>query len=207
MTKSSFLSEDEARKKRELLVGAGIGAALLLGLVTTLSLTGSSPVLPPSRSPAQKRKSPAERLLALARSKVGQEYILGANVPKSDPTWAGPWDCAEFASWLVYQTTGRLVGVEDASANPATAGTWTGLWAQASAKGAQGLRRVSVAEAIATPGAFLLRIPQQGAYGHIAISDGHGGTVEAMNSDRNVTTSRSAGRDWDAGILVNGIHS
>jgi hypothetical protein len=202
MAKSSFLLEDEARKKHELLVGAGLGAALLLGLLATLSLKGSRP-----QQLTPRPKDNAANLLTLARSKVGQKYILGANVPKSDPTWAGPWDCAEFATWLVYQATGRLVGVEDPTANPATAGSWTGLWAQAATRGTQGLRQISVDQAIHTPGAFLLRVPQPGVYGHIALSDGRGGTIEAMNSQVNVTTSRSQGRSWDMGVLVDGVQS
>src|SRR5512135_1240506 len=39
--------------------------------------------------------------LTLAATKIGQEYVLGANAPFEDPDYDGPWDCAEFVSWVV----------------------------------------------------------------------------------------------------------
>lgn len=187
-------------KKQNLWILAGAGAALLaFGAASNRSTQTREP------RPSAKLKSGAEKLLELARSRIGQAYVFGASVPKSDSRWAGPWDCAEFATWLVYQTTGHLVGVQDPAANPATAGSYTGYWAAASAKGAQGLKQISVEEAIRTPGAFLLRVPQPGVYGHIAVSDGKGGTVEAMSSASDVTTGQSRGRHWDVGVLVRGV--
>jgi hypothetical protein len=38
--------------------------------------------------------------------------------------------------------------------------------------------------------------------GHIVISDGLGGTIEAMSESRGVTFSTLSGRRWDVGILV-----
>jgi N-acetylmuramoyl-L-alanine amidase len=42
------------------------------------------------------------QLLALAETRIGEKYV-NVQVPKDNPKWHGPWDCAEFASWLVYQ--------------------------------------------------------------------------------------------------------
>ena len=53
-----------------------------------------------------------------------------------------------------------------------------------------------------TPGAAVLRSPQPGATGHIAISDGRGGTVEAHSARDGVIASTISGRRWDTGILV-----
>jgi hypothetical protein len=40
-------------------------------------------------------------LLRRAREHIREEYV-NRLVPKDDPNWKGPWDCAEFMSWLVY---------------------------------------------------------------------------------------------------------
>ena len=47
------------------------------------------------------------QLLALAETRIGEKYV-NVQVPKDNRHWRGPWDCAEFASWLVYQATGKL---------------------------------------------------------------------------------------------------
>src|SRR5437899_2725286 len=56
-----------------------------------------------------------------------------------------------------------------------------------------------------TPGAAVLRSPQPGATGHIVISDGRGGTVEAHSAKAGVIASTMSGRRWDIGVLVPGI--
>ena len=48
----------------------------------------------------------------------------------------------------------------------------------------------------------MLRSPQPGATGHIAISDGGGGTVEAHSTKAGVIASTISGRRWDMGILI-----
>ncbi len=95
-------------------------------------------------------------IVALAKTRIGEKYV-NVQVPKDDPTWHGPWDCAEFASWLVYQTAGILYGCTDDTTDPAKADAYTGAWkTDAAAKG----RLVPVSEAAGTSGAFLLRYPQ-----------------------------------------------
>ena len=69
-------------------------------------------------------------LLQCARAHLGEPYRFGARVPKDDPHWRGPWDCAEFVSWLVYQVSGALYGCADNSVRPRIADAWTGYWAR-----------------------------------------------------------------------------
>jgi hypothetical protein len=142
------------------------------------------------------------RVLSIARQHVGQKYVLGVTVPKNNPNWKGPWDCAEFASWVVFQAGSCLYGCAAGSSNPATAEAYTGYWERdANAVG----RAVTVEEAARTAGACVLRTARAGSMGHIVISDGAGGTVEAHSSKSGVIASTLAQRRWDMGILVPGI--
>jgi peptidoglycan hydrolase-like protein with peptidoglycan-binding domain len=140
-------------------------------------------------------------ILARARAHIGERYEHGI-APKDDPDWKGPWDCAEFASWLVFQESGKLYGCPDNVA-PAKSDAYTGRWQEDSAR--KGLR-IPVEQAAATPGAMLLRYPPSGGgMGHIAVSDGRGGTVEAMGRRYGVLKGKVAGRRWDTGVLVPGV--
>ena len=128
--------------------------------------------------------------------------MLGALAPKNNPHWKGPWDCAEFASWLVFQVAGKLYGCNRNSGDAATADAWTGFWA----RDAESLgRRISVEQAARTPGAAVLRVASPGARGHMVICDGQGATVEAHSAARGVIRHTLANRRWDLGILVPGI--
>lgn len=141
-------------------------------------------------------------ILANARKHIGEDYDHDL-VPKDDPDWKGPWDCAEFASWLVYQEGNLLYGCAAGASEPARAEAHTGFWKRDSA--AIG-RRISVEDAAATPGAVLLRFPPKGEpMGHVAISDGRGGTVEAMSRKAGVRAGKAAGRHWDTGVLIPGF--
>lgn len=142
-------------------------------------------------------------LLARAREHIGEEY-RNINIPKNDPDWKGPWDCAEFASWLVFQEAGFLYGCIDNDDDPAKVEAYTGAWKRDS----QTLgTRISVEEAAGTVGAMLLRYPpSSGKMGHIAVSDGQGGTVEAKGRLYGVVADRVNGRSWDIGILIPGIN-
>jgi N-acetylmuramoyl-L-alanine amidase len=90
-----------------------------------------------------------------ARKHIGEDYKF-VNVPKDDASWRGPWDCAEFVSWLVYQEAGVLYGCDDDKGNPHTADAWTGHWKRDIETRGIG---VSVAKAAATVGGILLRFP------------------------------------------------
>src|SRR5436189_6367945 len=120
-----------------------------------------------------------ERILQLGRKHIGEPYVLGALAPKDNPKWKGPWDCAELASWLVFQAAGVLYGCASDSNDPASADAYTGYWARDAER--LGVR-ISVEQAAQTPGVAVLRSPRPGAVGHIAISDGRGGTVEAHSA-------------------------
>ncbi len=141
-------------------------------------------------------------LVKLGRKHAGEIYRLGAFAPKDNPNWRGPWDCAEFASWLAFQCTGNLVGCTNDLANPALADAYSGAWvrdAQASH------RRVSIGQARATAGAVLIRQPGAAGIGHVAISQGDGATIEAHSHLRGVTVDRVDGRQWDLCMLIPGI--
>src|SRR2546422_10238878 len=140
-----------------------------------------------------------ERILQLGRKHIGEPYVLGALAPKNNPKWRGPWDCAEFALWLAFQAAGVLYGCASDSADPASADAYTGYWARdAEALGV----KISVEQAMRAPGAAVLRSPQPGATGHIAISDGRGGTGEAHSARDGGIASTISGRGWGTGILV-----
>ena len=143
-----------------------------------------------------------DRILQLGRRHIGESYVLGSLAPKNNPRWTGPWDCAEFASWLVFQAAQVLYGCASDSNDPASADAYTGYWARDAER--LGVR-ISVEQAAQTPGAAVLRSPPPGAVGHIAISDGRGGTVEAHSARAGVIASTLSGRRWDMGILVPGI--
>ena len=139
-------------------------------------------------------------LVERAQKHIGEEYRF-VDVPKDDPNWRGPWDCAEFISWLVFQEASILYGCEDNHGDPHKANAWTGYWKRDVESG--GIR-ASVEKAAATVGGILLRFPPNvpGKYGHIVLSDGHGGTIEAMGKAYGVKTGKVAGRTWHAGILL-----
>lgn len=143
-----------------------------------------------------------EKLLALAATRVGEKYV-NVLVPKNNPNWHGPWDCAEFMSWLVYQVGGFLYGCTNNKGNPALTEAYTGAW-QHDVKNL-GIR-IPVKQAAATAGAILLRYPPApGAMGHIVVSDGMGGTVEAMGKAYGVVRGKVSGRNWDTGVLIPGF--
>jgi N-acetylmuramoyl-L-alanine amidase len=141
-------------------------------------------------------------VVQLAQRHVGEKYALGILVPKDNASWTGPWDCAEFASWLIFQTAKSLYGCDRDYGDPSTADAYTGYWERDSKTLGQ---IISVDQAARTPGAAVLRTPQPGATGHIIISDGLGGTVEAHSSKDGVIQSKIADRRWDFAIQISGI--
>ena len=143
-----------------------------------------------------------KQMLDLAAGHVGGRYVI-VLVPKNNPNWRGPWDCAEFMSWLVFQVGGFLYGCVNNNGNPATTEAYTGAW-QSDLRRLG--RRIPWQTAAATVGAVLLRYPPApGRMGHIAVSDGAGGTVEAKGRAFGVVRDTASGRDWDTGVLVPGF--
>lgn len=141
--------------------------------------------------------STGKQLIDLAAQHIGEKYVLGATVPFTNNAYKGPWDCAEFISWVVYQSAGIKVGIKGNE-------SYTGYWANDATKLCT---KISISEAAQTYGAILLRSPgHKGiAMGHIVFSDGNGGTIEAKSSKDNVCRSVIKGRQWEYGLLVNGI--
>jgi len=139
-------------------------------------------------------------ILAKAVQHLGEPYVLGSIAPKDDPDWSGPWDCAELASWCVYQAAMTLYGCIDNHAPPALADAYTGAWDRDSRYLGH---QISVAEAAGIVGACVLRMGPKS--GHIVISDGRGGTVEAHSSATGVIRHTLSGRRWDIGIMVRGV--
>lgn len=135
-------------------------------------------------------------LVRLAREHVGEKYVLGARVPKDRRDWKGPWDCAEFVSWVVFQVTGKLVGCLSADA-------YTGAWQRDCEAG--NVIQMPVARAIQLPGAILLRNPRKGRAGHIVFVAGPNQTIEAHSTKRGVVEATILGRRWDCGILIPGV--
>lgn len=154
-------------------------------------------------------------LVALLGTRVGEAYHLGWRVDLDDPDYHGrphgspipaqderAWDCAELVSWGVLHAHGVVLGV--AVGSGLARDPYTGHWAADVDAGR--VERVSVTDAIAIPGAILLRRPgTPGASGHVAVSDGTGGTVEAMGTAYGVVRGHSTGRRWDDGILIRGV--
>ena len=141
-------------------------------------------------------------ILNKAEQHVGEKYFFGVSVPKNNPNWHGPWDCAEFASWCVFQASNILYGCDNDRGDPSVADAYTGYWK----RDVETLGQIiTVQQAAATPGALVLRFPQPNGTGHIVFSDGRGGTVEAHSTNSGVIRSQLANRRWDAGILVPGI--
>jgi len=139
--------------------------------------------------------------LRLARRHIGETYQFGASVPKNNANWSGPWDCAEFISWVAFQVTDTLYGCDNDNGNPATADAYTGYWGRDAQQSV--VQRVSAEAAAVTPGAVLLRLssPEQ-KVGHIVFATGDGGTVEAHSTKLGVIAGQLAGRRWDLGILI-----
>lgn len=138
-------------------------------------------------------------LIKIAKTRLGSKYILGIIAPKDDKNYRGPFDCAEFASWVVYQATGRLYGCYKNDGNPKSADAYSGFWGRdADIMGT----KISVERATQTVGSCVLRLAGNGQIGHIVFSQGNGMTVEANSTKYGTIESKLAGRRWDTGILV-----
>lgn len=142
-------------------------------------------------------------LLRLAETRLGEKCAPGL-VPKDNPNWHGPWDCAEFVAWVVYQTVHRLCGCANDHGNPATTEACPGAWVVDAQHGP--LLLTTQAAANATAGVVLIRQPPlPGQLGHVALSDGRGGTVEAAGSGLNVRRGPIESRLWHYCAQVPGV--
>jgi len=135
--------------------------------------------------------------IRLAATRIGEKYVYGCDVDLDDPDWHGPWDCAEFVTWVVKQITGMTFGVT-IDYNP-----WTGAWLSDMRCGK--VQKIDVYRACKVSGAILLR--RHDGRGHIVFSDGKGGTIEAKGTNWGVCrdVSNPDERDFDYGILIPGV--
>lgn len=142
-------------------------------------------------------------ILDKAKSHLGETYVLGAHAPLANANWTGPWDCAEYTSWLAYQTYGIVYGCGTTDLDRAD--PYSGHWAsEAQTRGIA----VSASQAAVTPGAFLVRVPVTGTVkriGHVAIAIGDGQVYEAAGAQLGVRIGPVAGRRWDLGVLLPGV--
>ncbi|MDB5110562.1 MAG: hypothetical protein JWR67_1676 [Mucilaginibacter sp.] len=137
-----------------------------------------------------------------ALTRKGQSYIEGTLVPKDNPNWTGSWDCAELCSWAVYQVANLMYGCTNNRALPSHADAYTGAWKDdAHEKGII----ITAQKAAGIVGAMVLRAPTSQLGGHIVVSDGQGGTIEAKGKKWGVVQDTLNNRRWDYGILVPGI--
>ncbi|PDS77904.1 peptidoglycan-binding domain-containing protein [Rhizobium sp. L43] len=143
-------------------------------------------------------------IVDVGSTRVGQKYVLGAQVPLNNPDWKGPWDCAEFTSWCTYQAYGLIFGaggVHDVK----KAEPYSGFWYSEAKKNGKVIRWQ---DALNIPGAFLIKAPPgQGKIGHVAISMGDGKrTLEARGQAFGVNIFDKAGqRPWSIGCLLPGV--
>jgi len=143
------------------------------------------------------------QLVALAMTRLKEKYV-NVLVPKDNPNWHGPWDCAEFASWVVFQKMGKLYGCVNNNGDPASTEAYSGSWVRDAKDGT--LLPSTEDEAVSTPGVILIRKPPAaGKMGHVAISDGRGLTVEAAGEKIGVAQGKVRGRLWHYVVKVPGV--
>lgn len=143
-----------------------------------------------------------EDIIKVATSRLGQRYVLGAHVPKDNPNWRGPWDCAEFASWCAWQAYRVAFGMRPLRADRGDA--YSGFWYDDASEPGVAIRWQN---ALNIPGALLVRRPRPGTIGHVAISLGDGRqTIEARGAKLGVGIFDAAAlRPWDIGVLLPGV--
>jgi len=137
----------------------------------------------------------ARELVSTLLRHQGERYVLGALAPKEDPNYMGPWDCAEFVAWGIYQVTGQYVGCRGRQHD-----AYTGYFAQDLPRVGTEITEEEAAELI---GAIALRLPTQGRVGHIAISRGGDRTIEAASARLGVTSRHLRGRDFGQFYTLN----
>ena len=140
-------------------------------------------------------------IVKVAMEHDGDEYVFGALTPVGavDPH---VFDCSKFASWALYKAAKLIYGTDNNHGNPMHIYGGTPYWA----RDARTLGKIiSISEAKAIAGAFILRIADSSECGHIVISQGNGRTIEAACTRLGVLQLGIDGRRWSEGILPPGI--
>ena len=196
--------------------------------VSNYSLSATLPSSTPTPPPTPTRTLTGQDVITTGTQHLGQDYfwaydnhgtaatfpVAGAtwvtmsNAALANPSYAGPWDCAEFVTYSVYQAYGLKYGLinKDTASQESSAGQWltdattmTSLFTE-----------VTLSQARNTPGVML--IAKSG--GHVAISMGDGSQILEANVDWNSSTKTyysDRANDTDSishgatdGVVVNG---
>jgi cell wall-associated NlpC family hydrolase len=117
-----------------------------------------------------------DQFVSLCLQQVGDRYVFGAEVKMSDPN-PNVFDCSELIEWAASR----------AGINPKVP--------DGSSAQINHCRSIPVAQAIRTKGAILWHP------GHVAVSLGDGGTVEAQNPQVGVVKSKAGNRFTRGGLI------
>lgn len=141
-----------------------------------------------------------DMLLKEAEKRLGNQYVLGADVPLvQGDNYRGPTDCAEMVTEVVQEVTGKIYGaLQPEASNPEP---WTGQW-YADMKAGKVIE-IPLEQAKRTPGAILLRFDKQ--VQHIVFVGHDRTTVEARGKDYGVVRYTVDGRGFQYGILIPGV--
>lgn len=176
---------------------AGTGPAPVTAAVITAPLAtapaATMPATMPTAGPSSSGSAggQVQHMLDLALKQVGDEYVFGADVAETDPD-PSVWDCAELTQWSAAQIGSDIPGSS---------------FEQYLALKSQGLI-IPIEQGMNTPGALLFHFssePQPGggrpSEAHVALSLGHGQTVEAQSEEVGVITDDAGGRFEYAALL------
>lgn len=129
-----------------------------------------------------------KKVVQKAMSQAGDPYIFGYEVDLKDVD-PEAFDCSELVEWTCAQ-----LGVEPRMPD--------GAAAQADHCGRNGTK-ITIQEAVKTPGALLFRLYPSG--NHVVISRGDGSTIEAKGKDYGVGVFSTAGRGWNYAARIPGV--
>ncbi|HET6522533.1 MAG TPA: hypothetical protein VFG47_22325 [Geminicoccaceae bacterium] len=140
----------------------------------------------------------ARQLVRLLLQHTGEKYKWGlASIPKENAGYKGPWDCAEFVAWGIYQVTGQYVGCRGRNHN-----AYTGYFADDLPRFGTELPEEEAVELI---GAIALRKARAGRVGHIAVCRGGGRTIEAASTRLGVCSLDMRGRGFERYYTLNSL--
>src|SRR5262249_17313527 len=124
-------------------------------------------------------------------------YVLMTNSALANPSYAGPWDCAELVTYCVYRAYGQKFGLlnVDTSAQESSAGRWL---ADATTLTAQFIE-ITLAQASSTVGAILIAT----SGGHVAMSMGGPKMMGALAYDCDAPPAELL----CGGLLLRGSHA
>lgn len=141
-----------------------------------------------------------ERLIAIAKSRLGTKWAYGKRAQLTNKAYQGPWDNSEFMGWVVFQAIGEVIGCEPP--DPGLADCYTGFWGGEPEE--FGLEK-TVAWGLAYEGAILVRLPapNAGRAGKVGISLGDGTFIESNGVNEVVQISEPQPPEfWDLAVQL-----